>query len=103
MTVHPHCPTLFDALELLDYLARTGGTAFVNTLDARLPGLTVFVPTRLTYPGPADTYVATLLAADPALRPRLASGTPACVSLMGDYFPNLAAAVGLHFDYPRRR
>ena len=86
--------------ELFDYLARTGGTAFVNTLDARLPGLAAAVPTRLSYPGPADTYPATLLAADPALALRLADGTDVAAQLTGDYnFPNLAAAaaVGQHF------
>ncbi|MCC3153267.1 UDP-N-acetylmuramoyl-tripeptide--D-alanyl-D-alanine ligase [Hymenobacter sp. BT770] len=86
--------------ELFDYLARTGGTAFVNTLDARLPSLAAAVPTRLTYPGPADTYPATLLSADPAVALRLADGTDIAAQLTGDYnFPNLAAAaaVGLHF------
>ena len=86
--------------ELFDYLTRTGGTAFVNTLDARLPGLAAAVPTRLTYPSPADSYPATLLAADPALVLRLADGTDVAAQLTGDYnFPNLAAAaaVGLHF------
>ena len=86
--------------ELFDYLARTGGTAFVNTLDARLPGLAAAVPTRLTYPGPADAYPATLLSADPAVALRLADGTDVAAQLTGDYnFPNLAAAaaVGQHF------
>ena len=86
--------------ELFDYLARTGGTAFVNTLDAQLPGLAAAVPTRLTYPGPADNYPATLLSADPAVALRLADGTDVAAQLTGDYnFPNLAAAaaVGLHF------
>ena len=86
--------------ELFDYLARTGGTAFVNTLDARLPGLAAAVPTRLTYPSPADTYPATLLSADPAVALRLADGTDVAAQLTGDYnFPNLAAAaaVGQHF------
>ena len=86
--------------ELFNYLARSGGTAFVNTLDARLPGLAAAVPTRLSYPGPADTYPATLLAADPAVALRLADGTDVAAQLTGDYnFPNLAAAaaVGQHF------
>jgi UDP-N-acetylmuramoyl-tripeptide--D-alanyl-D-alanine ligase len=86
--------------ELFDYLARTGGTAFVNTLDARLPGLAAAVPTRLSYPGPADDFPTTLLAADPAVTLRLADGTDVAAQLTGDYnFPNLAAAaaVGLHF------
>ena len=86
--------------ELFDYLARTGGTAFVNTLDARLPGLAAAVPTRLTYPGAADNYPATLLSADPAVALRLADGTDVAAQLTGDYnFPNLAAAaaVGQHF------
>ncbi|MBF9236327.1 UDP-N-acetylmuramoyl-tripeptide--D-alanyl-D-alanine ligase [Hymenobacter sp. BT683] len=86
--------------ELFDYLARTGGTAFVNTLDAKLPALAAAVPTRLTYPGPTDTYPATLLAADHAVALRLADGTDVAAQLTGDYnFPNLAAAaaVGLHF------
>ncbi|UOQ97690.1 UDP-N-acetylmuramoyl-tripeptide--D-alanyl-D-alanine ligase [Hymenobacter sp. 5317J-9] len=86
--------------ELFDYLARTGGSAFVNTLDAKLPGLAAQVPTRLSYPGPADTYPATLLSAAPAVALRLADGTDVAAQLTGDYnFPNLAAAaaVGLHF------
>jgi len=86
--------------ELFDYLARTGGTAFVNTLDARLPALAALVPTRLSYPEPADTYPATLLAAAPAVALRLADGTDVAAQLTGDYnFPNLAAAaaVGQHF------
>lgn len=92
--------------ELFDYLTRTGGTAFVNTLDARLPGLAASVPTRLTYPGPADMYPATLLAADPAIALRLADGTDIAARLTGDYnFPNLAAAaaVGLHFGIPSEK
>ncbi|GAA3986447.1 UDP-N-acetylmuramoyl-tripeptide--D-alanyl-D-alanine ligase [Hymenobacter antarcticus] len=86
--------------ELFDYLARAGFTAFVNTLDARLPGLAAAVPTRLTYPGPTDNYPATLLSADPAVALRLADGTDVAAQLTGDYnFPNLAAAaaVGQHF------
>ena len=86
--------------ELFDYLARTGGTAFVNTLDARLPSLAAPVPNRLSYPGTADTYPATLLSADPAVALRLADGTDVAAQLTGDYnFPNLAAAaaVGQHF------
>ena len=86
--------------ELFDYLTRTGGTAFVNTLDARLPALAASVPTRLTYPGPTDTYPAALLAADPAVVLRLSNGTDVAAQLTGDYnFPNLAAAaaVGQHF------
>ena len=86
--------------ELFDYLARTGGTAFVNTLDGRLPALAALVPTRLSYPGSADTYPATLLAAAPAVALRLADGTDVAAQLTGDYnFPNLAAAaaVGQHF------
>ena len=86
--------------ELFDYLTRTGGTAFVNTLDARLPALAAAVPTRLTFPSQADTYPATLLAADPAVVLRLADGTDVAAQLTGDYnFPNLAAAaaVGQHF------
>jgi UDP-N-acetylmuramoyl-tripeptide--D-alanyl-D-alanine ligase len=92
--------------ELFDYLARTGGTAFVNTLDRRLPGLAAAVPTRLTYPGPADTYPATLLSAAPAVALRLADGTDVAAQLTGDYnFPNLAAAaaVGLHFGIAPKR
>ena len=74
--------------------------AFVNTLDARLPGLAASVATRLTYPGPADTYPTTLLAADPAVRLRQTDGTSVRVPITGGYnFPNLAAAaaVGQHF------
>jgi UDP-N-acetylmuramoyl-tripeptide--D-alanyl-D-alanine ligase len=89
--------------ELFDYLVRTGGTAFVNTLDARLPALAAQVPATVTYPGLPDTYPATLLAASPAVALRLADGTEVAAQLTGDYnFPNLAAAaaVGLHFGIP---
>ena len=86
--------------ELFDYLTRTGGTAFVNTLDPRLPSLAAQVPTILSYPRLMDTYPATLLSAAPAVVLRLAGGTDVAAQLTGDYnFPNLAAAaaVGLHF------
>ena len=86
--------------ELFDYLTRTGGTAFVNTLDPRLPSLAAQVPTILSYPRLMDDYPATLLSADPAVALRLGNGTEIVAQLTGDYnFPNLAAAaaVGLHF------
>ena len=97
--------------ELFRYLAGRGGTLFVNTLDARLPGLAAQAqalagspaPAPVTYPGAADTYPATLLAADPALALRLWDGTDVAAQLTGDYnFPNLAAAaaVGAYFDVP---
>jgi UDP-N-acetylmuramoyl-tripeptide--D-alanyl-D-alanine ligase len=86
--------------ELFDYLTRTGGMAFVNTLDARLPSLAAQVPATITYPNLVDTYPATLLSAAPSVVLRLADGTDMAAQLTGDYnFPNLAAAaaVGLHF------
>ena len=86
--------------ELFDYLTRTGGTAFVNTLDPRLPSLAAQVPTTLTYPRVMDNYPATLLSADPAVALRLGDGTELVAQLTGDYnFPNLAAAaaVGQYF------
>jgi UDP-N-acetylmuramoyl-tripeptide--D-alanyl-D-alanine ligase len=89
--------------ELFAYLASHGGTAFVNTLDAKLPTLASPVPQRLTYPGPADTYPATLLGAAPALRLHLWEGTEVAAQLTGEYnFPNMAAAaaVGAYFDVP---
>ena len=89
--------------ELFDYLAQHAGTAFVNTLDARLPGLAAAVPRRLTYPQPADDYPATLAAADPTLHLRLSDGTAVAAQLTGAYnFPNLAAAaaVGTFFEVP---
>jgi len=89
--------------ELFDYLAAHGGTAFVNTLDAKLPGLAGAVPHRATYPQPGDTYPATLLAADPALHLRLGRDVEVSAQLTGDYnFPNLAAAaaVGAFFEVP---
>ncbi|GAB3582433.1 UDP-N-acetylmuramoyl-tripeptide--D-alanyl-D-alanine ligase [Hymenobacter daeguensis] len=92
--------------ELFDFLTRTGGTAFVNTLDARLPSLAAQVPVRVSYPNLVDTYPATLLAADPAVALRLADGTDVAAQLTGDYnFPNLAAAaaVGLHFGIPAHK
>jgi UDP-N-acetylmuramoyl-tripeptide--D-alanyl-D-alanine ligase len=92
--------------ELFDYLAAHQGTAFVNTLDAKLPGLAAAVPQRITYPQPGDTYPATLLAADPALRLRLGADTEVSAQLTGDYnFPNLAAAaaVGAFFEVPTQQ
>ncbi|RYY15320.1 MAG: UDP-N-acetylmuramoyl-tripeptide--D-alanyl-D-alanine ligase, partial [Cytophagaceae bacterium] len=61
--------------ELFDYLQFNNGVVFVNSLDARLPALAAAVPQRVSYPGPADTYPATLLAADPQLHLRLWDGT----------------------------
>jgi len=82
--------------ELFDYLTRTGGMAFVNTLDPRLPSLAAQVPTSRSYPRLIDSYPATLLAADPALTLRLADGTEVAAQLTGDYnFPNLAAAAAV--------
>jgi len=89
--------------ELFRYLEAHNGSAFVNTLDPRLPGIAAGVPHTLSYPGPADSYPATLLAADPALALRLSDGTEVAAQLTGDYnFPNLAAAaaVGQHFGVP---
>jgi UDP-N-acetylmuramoyl-tripeptide--D-alanyl-D-alanine ligase len=89
--------------ELFDYLSRSGGTAFVNTLDPQLPGRAAAVPQRYTYPAAADDYPATLLTAAPAVALRLADGTELAAQLTGDYnFPNLAAAaaVGRHFGVP---
>ena len=99
--------------ELFDYVAAHGGTLLVNTLDARVlaaaqkavaanPGGPA--PVLGTYPGPADTYPATLLGADPAVVLRFGpAGTEAVAQLTGDYnFPNLAAAaaVGQYFEVP---
>jgi UDP-N-acetylmuramoyl-tripeptide--D-alanyl-D-alanine ligase len=97
--------------ELFDYVASHGGTLFVNTLDAKTSAVAAAAvaqaagpaPVLATYPGPADTYAATFLRADPALRLRLWDGTEAAAQLTGDYnFPNLAAAaaVGAFFDVP---
>ncbi|MGI4759736.1 MAG: UDP-N-acetylmuramoyl-tripeptide--D-alanyl-D-alanine ligase [Janthinobacterium lividum] len=89
--------------ELFEYLAAHGGTAFVNTLDAKLPALASHVAERRSYPGPADTYPASLLAARPALHLRLGDGTEVAAQLTGEYnFPNMAAAaaVGAYFGVP---
>ncbi|MFD1468552.1 UDP-N-acetylmuramoyl-tripeptide--D-alanyl-D-alanine ligase [Hymenobacter caeli] len=90
--------------ELFDYLGAHGGLAFVNTLDAQVVARAAAVAQRRTYPGPADDYPATLLAADPALALRLgATGPDVAVHITGDYnFPNLAAAaaVGKFFGVP---
>jgi len=86
--------------ELFDYLASHSGLAFVNTLDAKLPALASPVAQQRSYPGPADTYPASLLAADPALRLRLWDGTEVAAQLTGEYnFANMAAAaaVGAYF------
>jgi UDP-N-acetylmuramoyl-tripeptide--D-alanyl-D-alanine ligase len=89
--------------ELFRYLANTGGTAFVNTLDARLPGLAAPVAQRITYPGPTDTYPAQLISAAPQVVFRLFNGEQVEAQITGDYnFPNLAAAaaVGAYFGVP---
>jgi UDP-N-acetylmuramoyl-tripeptide--D-alanyl-D-alanine ligase len=89
--------------ELFRFLAATGGTAFVNTLDARLPGLAAIVPQRVSYPAPTDTYPATFISAAPNVTLRLPDGTLVEAGITGDYnFPNLAAAaaVGQHFGVP---
>ena len=98
--------------ELFDYVAAHGGTLFVNTLDARIPGVAAAAvqaaaahpaPQLATYPGPVDTYPATFLRADPALHLRLGDGTAVAAQLTGDYnFANLAAAaaVGAFFGVP---
>lgn len=86
--------------ELFQFLGKTGGTAFVNTLDARLPDLAAVVPQRVSYPAPTDTYPATFVGAMPNIILRLADGTLVEAQITGDYnFPNLAAAaaVGQHF------
>lgn len=89
--------------ELFVYLTAHQGTAFVNTLDAKLPSLAAPVAWRISYPGTHDNYPATLLGADPALRLRLWDGTEVAAQLTGEYnFPNMAAAaaVGAHFGVP---
>ena len=90
--------------ELFDFLGATGGLAFVNTLDAQVVARAAAVPQRRTYPGPADDYPATLLAADPAVALRLGfAGPDVAARITGGYnFPNLAAAaaVGRFFGVP---
>ena len=89
--------------ELFRFLAQVGGTTFVNTLDSRLAPLVDTVPAHVTYPGPTDTYPATLLSAAPQVVLRLADGTLTEARITGDYnFPNLAAAaaVGAYFEVP---
>ncbi|UOG74538.1 UDP-N-acetylmuramoyl-tripeptide--D-alanyl-D-alanine ligase [Hymenobacter tibetensis] len=89
--------------ELFRFLAATGGTAFVNTLDARLVELGAMVPQRVSYPAPSDTYPATFVGATPHVSFRLPDNTLVEAHITGDYnFPNLAAAaaVGQHFGVP---
>ncbi|QNH62693.1 UDP-N-acetylmuramoyl-tripeptide--D-alanyl-D-alanine ligase [Hymenobacter sediminicola] len=89
--------------ELFRFLAKVDGTAFVNTLDPKLPALAEVVQQRVTYPGPADTYPATLISAAPQVVLRLFDGSVAEAHITGDYnFPNLAAAaaVGAYFEVP---
>ncbi|UOQ53576.1 UDP-N-acetylmuramoyl-tripeptide--D-alanyl-D-alanine ligase [Hymenobacter cellulosivorans] len=89
--------------ELFRFLAATGGTAFVNTADPRLPGLAAVVPERVTYPTAGDTYPAELLEAAPQVVLRLYDGTRVEAQITGGYnFLNLAAAaaVGAHFQVP---
>jgi UDP-N-acetylmuramoyl-tripeptide--D-alanyl-D-alanine ligase len=89
--------------ELFRYLREVGGTAFVNTLDVRLPGMAADVPDRITYPGPTDTYPAEILSTEPLVTLRLFEGTVVEAQITGGYnFPNLAAAaaVGAYFEVP---
>ncbi|MDJ0367537.1 UDP-N-acetylmuramoyl-tripeptide--D-alanyl-D-alanine ligase [Hymenobacter sp. H14-R3] len=89
--------------ELFDYLHFNDGVVFVNSLDAKLPALAAAVSQRVSYPGPDDTYPATLLAARPQLHLRLWDGTEVAAQLTGEYnFPNMAAAaaVGAFFEVP---
>lgn len=91
--------------EMFRFLAQVGGTAFVNTLDARLPALAAPVAARVSYPGPTDTYPARLLSAAPEVILELFSGDLVDARITGSYnFPNLAAAaaVGAHFGVPAR-
>ncbi|MDU0369643.1 UDP-N-acetylmuramoyl-tripeptide--D-alanyl-D-alanine ligase [Hymenobacter endophyticus] len=87
--------------EMFRYLAQVGGTAFVNTLDAHLPGMATEVAERITYPGSTDTYPAELRATSPKVTFRLFDGSLAEAQITGGYnFPNLAAAaaVGAYFS-----
>ncbi len=86
--------------ELFRFLAATNGTAFINTLDARLIELAAIVPDCVTYPGPTDTYPTALVSPVPNVTLRLTDGTQVEARITGDYnFPNLAAAtaVGYYF------
>ncbi|AHJ99379.1 UDP-N-acetylmuramoyl-tripeptide--D-alanyl-D-alanine ligase [Hymenobacter swuensis] len=89
--------------ELFRFLEQVGGTAFVNTLDARLPGMAAALPEQITYPGPTDTYPAELVSAAPQVVLRLFNGDTVEAQITGGYnFPNLAAAaaVGAYFEVP---
>ncbi|WP_019946353.1 UDP-N-acetylmuramoyl-tripeptide--D-alanyl-D-alanine ligase [Hymenobacter aerophilus] len=89
--------------EMFRFLAQVGGTAFVNTLDARLPGLAAPVAERVTYPGSTDTYPARLLSAAPEVVLELSGGQLVDAKITGAYnFANLAAAaaVGTYFGVP---
>ncbi|RSK37241.1 UDP-N-acetylmuramoyl-tripeptide--D-alanyl-D-alanine ligase [Hymenobacter metallilatus] len=89
--------------ELFDFLRRVDGTAFVNTLDARLPGMAAGLAYQATYPGPTDTYPAELVSTTPQVVLRLFNGATVEAQITGGYnFPNLAAAaaVGAYFEVP---
>ncbi|WP_400192907.1 UDP-N-acetylmuramoyl-tripeptide--D-alanyl-D-alanine ligase [Hymenobacter sp. B81] len=89
--------------EMFRHLAAHGGTAFVNTADARLPNLAAEVAQRISYPNLGDTYPAVLLAATPQVVMQLFDGTRVEARITGAYnFLNLAAAaaVGAHFAVP---
>ncbi|MBC6606133.1 UDP-N-acetylmuramoyl-tripeptide--D-alanyl-D-alanine ligase [Hymenobacter sp. BT188] len=89
--------------ELFAFLASTGGTAFINTADPKLPGLAANISHMVTYPGPTDTYPAELVSTDPQVVIRLFDGTTVEAQITGGYnFPNLAAAaaVGGFFGVP---
>ncbi|UPL48682.1 UDP-N-acetylmuramoyl-tripeptide--D-alanyl-D-alanine ligase [Hymenobacter sublimis] len=87
--------------EMFRFLEQVHGTAFVNTLDARLPGMAAGISDQVTYPGPTDTYPAELVSTAPQVVVRLFDGTEVAVQITGGYnFPNLAAAaaVGAYFQ-----
>ncbi|RSK51008.1 UDP-N-acetylmuramoyl-tripeptide--D-alanyl-D-alanine ligase [Hymenobacter rigui] len=89
--------------ELFRFLERVDGTAFVNTLDTRLPGMAAGIAHQVTYPDPTDTYPAELVGTTPQVVVRLFNGTTVEAHITGGYnFPNLAAAaaVGAYFEVP---
>lgn len=90
--------------EMFEYLARTGGTAFVNVADAHLSPWAARLPHVITYPTPGSTAPARLLTADPFVVLTLADeAEPVRTQLSGAYnFENLAAAaaVGRLFGVP---
>lgn len=89
--------------ELYDWLHRTGGVAFLNSLEPLLREVGEAVATAITYPQPTDAFPVEVVAQDPYLRCALPNGSSFGTHLMGaPHRGNVAAAlcVAHHLGVP---